>query len=200
MDNFFFDYIFPVLLGIGMILWFYCIWFLNKYDKNTNRLVMLLFLNIYYVPFYLFRIRRIKKENRIKALSEEIYDSDFIEMSRNSIIETLDLWASKEKQLKFDKADNETNFTKELFQQWETVYRIDNKIIGEAFNSLETELLITFDKSITISDEKFRNDFPDINEFQNTNDWKVLNQLAIEITKEIKKTLSESRPDNMYQQ
>lgn len=186
MNNFFFDYIFPVILCIGMILWSYCIWFLNKYDKNTNRLIMLLFLNIYYVPFYLFRIRRIKKENRIKALSEEIYDSNFIEMSRISIIETLDLWASKEKQLIYHMADNEINFTKEIFQQWETVYRIDKKIISEAFNSLETELLITFDKSISVSVEKFRNDFPDINDFQNTNDWKVLNQLATEITKELK--------------
>ncbi len=186
MDNFFFDYIFPVLLSIGMILWIYCIWFLNKYDKNTNRLVMLLLLNIYYVPFYLFRVRRIKKENRIKALSEEIYDSGFIEMSRHSIIDTLDLWASEEKQLEYKKTESEANLTDELFQQWKTVYRIDNKIIGEAFNNLETELLKTFNKSIAISDEKFRNDFPDINEFQNTNDWKVLNQLAKEIIKELK--------------
>lgn len=65
-DSILFDTIFPVIVTIGMILWVYCIWFLNKYDKNTNRLIMLLALNFYYVPFYLFRIIRIKKENRIK--------------------------------------------------------------------------------------------------------------------------------------
>jgi hypothetical protein len=116
MDGFFFDKVFPVLLGIGMILWIYCIWFLNKYDKNTNRLVMLLLLNFYYVPFYLFRIYKVKKENKIKALSEEIYDSDFLEISRNSIIETLKLWTSKESQLE---SENEEDQLYELFEQWE---------------------------------------------------------------------------------
>lgn len=183
MDGFFFDKVFPVLLGIGMILWIYCIWFLNKYDKNTNRLVMLLLLNFYYVPFYLFRIYKVKKENKIKALSEEIYDSDFLEISRNSIIETLKLWTSKESQLE---SKNEEDQLYELFEQWENYYRIDKKIIEEAFNDSERELLQAFDNSITISKEKIGDDFPELDEFQNTNDWKVLNQLAIEIHKEIK--------------
>jgi hypothetical protein len=56
----------------------------------------------------------------------------------------------------------------------------------EAFNDSERELLQAFDNSITISKEKIGDDFPELDEFQNTNDWKVLNQLAIEIHKEIK--------------
>lgn len=185
-DSIFFDIIFPVILSIAMILWIYCIWFLNKYDKNTNRLIMLLVLNIYYVPFYLFRIRKIRKEIRVKAISEEIYDSDFIEMSRNSIIENLKLWTSKEIQLELQDSDNDLNLLQELFQQWENNYRIDNKIIEEAFNDTEEELLKTFDESIMTCNEKFKGDFPQLDEFQKTNDWKVLNQLAIEIYKEIK--------------
>ncbi len=185
-DSFFFDKIFPILLSVGMILWVYCIWFLNKYDKNTNRLIMLLVLNIYYVPFYLFRIKRIRKENRIKAISEEMYDSDFIEMSRNSIIETIGLWTSKEIQLEHQESESNLNQLQGLIQQWEDFYRIDEKIIGEAFSDSEKELLKTFDNSITICIEKFRDEFPKLDEFQNTNDWKVLNQLAIEIKKEIK--------------
>ena len=147
---------------------------------------MLLVLNIYYVPFYLFRIKRIRKENRIKALSEEIYDSDFIEISRNSIIESLELWSSKEKQLEYQESESDFNQLQELFQQWENYYRIDKKIIEEAFNDKEIELLKTFDKSIMTCQEKFGDDFPKLDEFQNTNDWKVLNQLATEIKKEIK--------------
>lgn len=185
-DNFFFDKVFPILLSIGMILWIYCIWFLNKYDKNTNRLLMLLILNIYYVPFYLFRIRRIKKENRIKAISEEIYDSDFIEMTRNSIIETIELWSSKERQLDFEATESDVNLSEELIQQWDTVYGIDSKILKEAFNDSSRDLLNAFDKTIKTSEEKFKRNLPNINEFQATNDWKVINQLAKEIINEIK--------------
>jgi len=184
-DSVFFDKVFPVLISIGMILWIYCIWFLNKYDKNTNRLLMLLILNFYYVPFYLFRIKRIRKENRIKAISEEIYDSDFIELSRNSIIDTIGLWTSKEKQLENQESESDFSKLQELIQQWVDFYRIDKKIIDEAFNDSEKELLKTFDNSVSICIEKFGDDFPKLNEFQKTNDWKVLNQLAIEIKKDI---------------
>lgn len=185
-DSQFFDILFPILLSIGMILWIYCIWFLYKFDKNTNQLTMLLILNIYYVPFYLFRVKKIRKENRIKALSEEIYDSDFIEISRNSIIENLELWSSKEKQLEYQELERDFNQLQELFQHWENFYQIDNSIIEEAFNKSEIELLKTFDKSIKTCREKFGDGFPSLDEFQNTNDWKILNKLAIEIKKVIK--------------
>jgi hypothetical protein len=184
-DSVIFEIVFPIILSIVMIIWIYCIWFLNKYDKNTNRLIMLLILNIYYVPFYFYRIKRINKENRIKALSEEIYDSDFIEISRNSIIENLELWSSKEKQLEYHGSESDLNQLHELFQQWENYYQIDKKIIEEAFNDTERELLKAFNKSIMTCQQKF-DDFPQLDDFQNTNDWKVLNQLAIEIKKIIK--------------
>lgn len=189
MNDIFFDIIFPILLSIAMILWFYCLWFLNKYDKNTNRLIMLLLLNIYYVPFYLFRIRRLKNEYRIKAISEDIYDSKFIKMSRSSIIETLELWTSKERQLDLQETENDVNLAQELFQQWDAMYRIDGRILQQAFSELDNELLKTFDKTLIISNEKFGDSFPDINEFQKTNDWRVLNQLAIEIIKKIKQKI-----------
>lgn len=185
-DSFFFDKVFPPLLVIGMILWIYCIWFFNKYDKNSNRLIMLLLLNIYYVPFYLFRISKIRKQNRIKSISEDIYDADFIEISRNSIIDTIELWTTKKRQLDYQKSESEMNQVQGLFQQWNDFYRIDNKIIEEAFNDSERALLKVFDKSIMICHEKFGHAFPSLDEFQNRNDWKVLNQLAVEIIKEIR--------------
>ncbi len=186
MSDEIFHIVFPTFLGIGMILWIYCIWFLNKYDKNTNRLIMLLILNIYYVPFYLFRINRIKKENRIKAISEEIYDSEFLDLSRLGIIDSLKLWTSKNGQIELQKSNEEENITVDLFQQWKDFYRIDNRIIDEAFNESEKELLESFDKSLLISQEKFENDYPKLTEFQKTNDWQVLNRLAVEIIKELK--------------
>lgn len=161
-----------------MVIWFYCIWFHYKYDKNTNRLIMLLLLNIYYIPFYLYRISRIKKENKIKALSEEMYDSDFIEMSRNSIIDILELWASKGNQLEPD-----SNQLSELFQQWKDYYCIDKKIIEEAFNESERVLLQTFDEAIKTCNKKLGNNYPSLEDFRKTNDWVILNKLAIEILK-----------------
>ena len=117
---------------------------------------------------------------------EEMYDSDFIEVSRNSIIENLDLWTSQEKQLEFEDSEIDSNPLQELFLQWEIFYRIDYKIIEEAFNDSEKELLKTFDRAIITSKDKLNGDFPSLDEFQKTNDWRVLNKLAIEIRKEIK--------------
>ena len=181
-----FHIVFPTILGIGMILWIYCLWFAYKYDNSSKALIMLFFLNIYYVPFYMFRINRIKKENRIKRLSEEIYDSEFLELSRLGIIDSLKFWASKSRQIESQKSNEEENITNDLFQQWEDFYRIDNRIINEAFNKSEKELLESFDKSILISQEKFKNDYPKLTEFQKTNDWQILNRLAVEIIKEMK--------------
>jgi len=45
---------------------------------------------------------------------------------------------------------------------------------------------LQFDKSLITSQEKLQDDFPRLIEFQNSNDWNVLNKLAIEITKQIK--------------
>ena len=187
MSNVFFNSgFFTILLIIAMSLWIYCLYFFNKYDKNPNKLVMLLILNIYYIPFYLFRIRKLRKENRIKAMSEKVYDFDFIKMSRTSIIEVVELWAfSEEEQIKLQE-ETDINLLQELFDQWADMYRIDDKIIKEAFTDFEIQLLETFDKTIITVNEKFTNSFPLITEFQKTNDWKVLNQLAKEIIKVIK--------------
>ena len=185
MNDIFFEIIFPILLAIGMILWIYCIWFLNKYDKNTNRLIMLLILNFYYVPFYLFRIRKIKKEQRIKAISEDVIDTEFIEMTRTSILDTLRLWSDTKEQKRIHDLEAEVNVTNELFERWESVYRIDDKVLNETFNGSEKELLNTFDKTFLTCQKKMKEGVSDFNEFKNTNDWKVLNQLANEILKEI---------------
>jgi hypothetical protein len=107
-------------------------------------------------------------------------------MSRASIVDTLTLWSSKEEQLDFKSLEVDISISEELFQQWDSVYRIDIRIIDEAFGELERELLKTFDKTILISREKYSDRVPDINEFQNTNDWKVMNRLAKEILKEIR--------------
>jgi len=184
-DNEIFQIVFPTILGIGMILWVYCLWFAYKYDNSSKTLIMLLFLNIYYVPFYLFRIKRIKKENRIKRLSEEIYDSEFLELSRLGIIDSLKFWSSKNRQVESQESNEEDNIMFDLFQQWKDFYRIDNRIIDEIFNESEKKLLESFNNSLSISDEKFSEKYPKLTDFQKTNDWQVLNRLATEIIKEI---------------
>ena len=169
-----------------MTIWVYCIWFHNKYDKNTNRLILLIFFNVYYVPFYLFRIKKIRKENRIKALSEEIYDTEFIDMTRQSVINTLKLWSSKEKQIRFQ-MDLERSDHKELIMEWIAVYNIEERVLEEAFNETEQNLLNTFNHTIRVLDEKKETNQLSIEEFQNTNDWNVTNKMAIEVLKVIKK-------------
>jgi hypothetical protein len=186
MNDIFFDVIFPILLMIGMVLWFYCIWFHSKYDKNSNKLVLLLFFNVYYIPFYLYRIKELKKENRIKALSEEIFDAKFIEQSRSGIIAVIEMWASSKDQLAYLQAEDEINIVEELFTQWDDYYRIDNKIIEEAFKDSEIEMLEAFDGSLLSSQSKLGAIFPELDEFQKTNDWNVINKQAIEILKEMK--------------
>ncbi len=46
-------------------------------------------------------------------------------------------------------------------------------------------MLEAFDKSLLIVQEKFSNTYPELDEFEKTNDWKILNKLATEILKEI---------------
>jgi len=184
-DNEVFHIVFPTVLSIGMILWFYCLWFAFKYDNSTKALIMLCFLNIYYVPFYLFRIKRIKKENRIKGLSEEIYDSEFLELSRLGIIDSLKFWTSKDGQIESQESNEDENITIDLFQRWKDFYRIDNKIINEIFSESEKELLASFDKSLLICEEKFKGNYPKLTDFQKTNDWQILNRQSIGIINEI---------------
>ncbi|NOU58508.1 hypothetical protein [Marinifilum caeruleilacunae] len=184
-NGIFFDILIPVLVVIGMILWVYCFWFHSKYDKDTNKLILLLVFNLYYLPFYLYRIKQLKRELQIKALSEEIFDSEFIEQSRLSILDVLRLWASSKSELELLLNENDINIVEEMFSQWNDFYRIDTKIIKEAFQESEMRILEAFDQSLLLAQEKYSGTYPDLAAFHETNDWQVLNQMANEIVNEI---------------
>jgi hypothetical protein len=184
-NGIFFDILIPVLAVIGMILWVYCFWFHSKYDKDTNKLILLLVFNLYYLPFYLYRIKQLKRELQIKALSEEIFDSEFIEQSRLSILDVLRLWASSKSELELLQNENDINIVEEMFSQWNDFYRIDTKIIKEAFQESEMRILEAFDQSLLLAQEKYSGTYPDLAAFHETNDWQVLNQMANEIVNEI---------------
>ena len=176
-DGVFFNYIFPTLFMVLFIFWAYCIWFFNKYDKNTNQLLLLLFINVYYAPIYFFRMKRIRSEIEIQKISDEIYDSEFIELSRVGIIDTIALWTIDCNTIQIT--------TEELFQQWVDFYKIDQAIINEAFNDFEKEILNTFNNAIEVSMQKHTAGYPDIVKFQESNDWQVINKLAVNIINKI---------------
>lgn len=96
------------------------------------------------------------------------------------------MWVFPESQKVSHEAENDSVHLQELFQQWENCYQIDVKIIEEAFKDSEKELLKTFDKAIMTCGEKLGGDFPGIEAYHTTNDWKTLNRLAVEILKAIK--------------
>lgn len=172
------------LISSGLIL--YCIMFAIKHDKYSSSIFLLLFLNIFYVPFYLSRMKKIKIENSLKVKNEEIPDKEFISYSRQSIIDVLQFWSSKEEQLIYQETYKDINTTEDLFVQWENFYRIDKKIIKEAFAENERVLIETFDKSISSSMKNLENKYPSIDKFQNSKDWKHLNDIALNITNELK--------------
>jgi hypothetical protein len=169
-----------------MVLWGYCLWFAVKYDKNSKYLILLILLNVYYSPFYFFRMKRIKRENKIKKIADEIYDSDFIKNTRDTILDVLNIWSSKDMQIDLQQSNENQNITEEIFQQWDINYKIDNNIKEEAFSESHLELLESFNKAITLSQNKFEKSYPKLDDFQKSNDWIVLNKLAKEIKKEIK--------------
>ena len=54
--------LFRVLLCIWFVFWIYSFYLWNKYDKKAVGLILLIFLNVYYLPFYSLRLKRIMKE------------------------------------------------------------------------------------------------------------------------------------------
>lgn len=131
-------------------------------------------------------MKRIKRENKIKRIAEEIYDSKFIKDTRDSIIDVLELWSSKDLQIDLQLSNENQNITEEMFQQWNFNFKIDNNIKKEAFKESHLELLETFNKTMSLSQNKFENNYPKLDDFHKSNDWIVLNKLAQEIKKEIR--------------
>ncbi|WP_340114201.1 hypothetical protein [Maribellus mangrovi] len=182
------SYFEPIFLIIWLIAFasiVYCIWFAIRYDKDSNQIFLLVALNALYLPFYFSRMKKIKTEMAIKAESEGVLDSDFLQATKFGVLDILDVWASKERQINFQKSVPESNITKLLFEEWDNYFKIDSSILNEAFTEREIELLNSFDQAITRCFEKIKDEIPSLKEFQETNDFNVLNSVALKIKNEI---------------
>lgn len=166
-----------------LCIWIYCILFAIKYDRNSYSLLLLFVLNAFYIPFYLYRIRRIKKEN---SEVEEHLDFDYIKSTRESIIEILEIWSSKEVQFNIQESDSLINVSEELFQQWQDFYKTYIEAFKYAFTESEKKLLIEFNDTLTERLLRIGNNFPTLNEFQNSAEWKDINSFAKRIVNELK--------------
>lgn len=190
-----FNITYSILNYLVFFHWGYCIWFLLKYDRYSKSLIPLLFLSVIYSPFYFYQVKIKKRplKNEISKPAEpqgedySISDSEFIELTRKNIIQILHLWASKADQLELQKSITKDEITTELFDYWCDYSMADFEVISESFNSKEIELLSEFDKQISNIENKYKGQFPDIEEFQKTPDWDSLNQLAKEISRTLNK-------------
>lgn len=175
--------------------WGYCIWFLLKYDRYSKSLIPLLFLSVIYSPFYFYQVKIKKRplKNEINKPTESqsedysISDSEFIELTRDNIINVLNLWASKTDQLELENSIPKDEIARELFDYWCDYSMADSDVISESFNPKEIDLLSEFDMQISNIENKYKGEFSDIEEFQKTPDWNSLNQLAKDITKKLNK-------------
>ncbi|HLN72121.1 MAG: hypothetical protein ACM3O8_08230 [Methylococcaceae bacterium] len=177
------------ILNFAVIFhWVYCLWFLLKYDRYSKSLIPLFFFNALYAPIYFYRVKIKKRPLRNKInipakhdkTENSIEESDFNNLTRESLIGILELWSSKSEQVEWQKNQPDTNVSEELFLQWKDLY-VDTKIIMESFNSQELKILAMFDNTIKKSLEKFDGQIPILTVFMETDIWKEINSLAKEI-------------------
>ncbi len=173
---------------IIFFFWGYCIWFLFKYDRYSKSIFPLFFFNALYAPIYYYRVK-IKKRplrnkiNRPREKNKEDYtvsEKEFNELTRANLVGVIKLWASESEQLKLREIYNSEEVTSELFDYWCDYTITDSEVLREIFNSIEIELLSIFDKEIKVVENKYKREFPKIEEFIKTADWKTLNQSAKE--------------------
>ncbi len=110
----------------------------------------------------------------------KIDDREFAKRIRQNILEILNLWASKEKQLEYQENVPVAQVTVELFSQWsDDFYHPESTHFKMVFNEKEREALAAFDKVINHISDKTPNDLPVITDFVKTNKWLIVNQEAI---------------------
>lgn len=187
-----------IAIPLNLIIVFfcgYCIWFLFKYDRYSKSLLPLFFFNAFYAPIYYYRVKIKKRPLRNKinrqgsnTVSENsIEESDFEKLTRDSIIEILELWSSKREQLEFQKSQPDTNVTEELFQQWIDLFLVDSEEIKSVFSTKEFENLVQFNRVVQNSYEKHKGNFISLNDFVETDEWNGLNLSATIILKRLNK-------------
>ena len=111
----------------------------------------------------------------------KIDDDELVNKIRQNILDILELWASKDKQLAYQENVPIAQVSAELFCQWaDDFYDPDSIQFNLAFDENEREILAEFDRSLDDISERLMNNLPYITDFVKTNEWLSLNQLAAE--------------------
>lgn len=187
-----FNMIMTVLYLAVFFHWWYCICFLFKYDRYSKSIIPLFFFNALYAPIYYYRVK-IKKRplrnkiNKPQTDSEDksISDEEFVDLTRKNVFGVIDLWASKDIQLDYQKNVPIVHVSVELFCQWADFYFPDSDDFKQSFSDLELKLLAEFNAEFIRITDKTPKDLPIIEEFIDTEEWKNLNKKAIEIRNKI---------------
>ncbi|WP_319480993.1 hypothetical protein [uncultured Draconibacterium sp.] len=120
-------------------------------------------------------------ETKGKSISEE----EFIDLTRNNVFGVIDLWASKESQLEYQRNVPIAQVSDELFCQWEDYYFPASDDFIQIFNPTELKLLSEFDETLNAIADITPKNLPLIDEFIETEEWKTMNKKAIEIKKKL---------------
>ncbi|MBT5531262.1 MAG: hypothetical protein HOK35_19075 [Cytophagia bacterium] len=122
----------------------------------------------------------------------EIDNKELARRLRQNVLEDLDLWSLKNKQLEYQVNGPGADVSSELFKQWKNLYCPESIHFNLAFDEKEQKILADFDILLNHICDKTQTYLPIITDFVKTNDWIVLNQAAISTLKRIK-TISVSK-------
>lgn len=106
---------------------------------------------------------------------------------RQNVLEILELWSSKESQLKFQKDVPTAEVSGELFNLWDDNYYPESDIHKIAFTEKERDALEKFNTLLNIISEKTPQNLPSIEEFILSKEWVELNEFAKEVIIEMSK-------------
>jgi len=180
----------------SIVNWIYCLRFWYKYDRYSSALFPLIFPNVLYAPWYYYQVKIKKRPLKRKIIDEDmddsadkedlsITDTEFTDSTRKNVFGVIDLWASKDNQLDYQKNVPIAQVSAELFCQWEDFYFPDSADFKQAFDYEEFIILAEFDKTLNGMVNKTPQSLPLIEKFIEAEEWKIMNAKAIEIKKRL---------------
>ena len=118
----------------------------------------------------------------------KIDDDELLNKIRQNILDILELWASKDKQLAYQENVPIAQVSSELFCQWaDDFYHPYSFQFKLAFDENERKILAEFDRSLNDICDMVMNNLPYLTDFVKTKEWLSLNQLAADILNKIDK-------------
>lgn len=104
---------------------------------------------------------------------------------KKNLYEMIELWSSSEKQIEFQQNVPIAHVSHELFNDWESSFA-DGFEFEKFLSEKEINLFNQFNETINKISDATPQILPEIAEFIKTDEWKVINQKAIEILKQLK--------------